>query len=80
MHNFHLRSKKIKVEQLDVEESSIEEMVKDELTNSFHDITPEGGRILLKDAGILIFPKWDITNAMVFEALKMGDQEKCRIE
>ena len=32
MHNFQLKFQKIKAEQLDVEESTIEEVVKDELT------------------------------------------------
>ena len=80
MQNFELRCKKIKVEQLDVEDSTIEEVVKDKLTRSFDDITLEGGRLLLKDARILILPKWDITNAIVFDAVRREGQAKFRIE
>ena len=72
--------KKIKVEQPDVEESTIEEVVKDELTKIFDDITPEVGRALLKDEGILIFPEWDIANAMVFDVVKREGQTKFKIE
>ena len=60
MHNFQLKYKKIKAKQPDVEDFAIEEVVKDELTKDFNDITPEGGRILLKEVGILICPEWDI--------------------
>ena len=70
MHNFQLKYKKIKVEQPNVEESTIEEVVKDELTRSFDDITPEVGRKLLKDAWILIFLEWDIANAIIFDVVR----------
>ena len=80
MHSFQLKSQKIKAEQPDVEDSAIEEVVKDELTKGFDDITHEGGRILLKDAGIHIFLEWDIANAIVFDAVRREGQEKFRIE
>ena len=80
MHNFQLRCQKIKAEQPDVEDSAIEEVVKVELTKGFNDITPEGGRILLKEAWILIFPEWDITNAIVFDSVRREGQEKFKIE
>ena len=76
MHNFQLRCKKIKVEQPNVEESTIEEIVKEKLTKVFDDITPEGGRLLLKDAGILISPKWDIANAMFFDGMRREGQTR----
>ena len=74
MHDFQLRCNKIKVEQPDVEESTNEEVVKDELTKSFDDITHEASRALLKDARILILLEWDIANAMVFDAVKREGQ------
>ena len=80
MHNFQLKCKKIKAKQPDVEESVIEEVVKDELTRSFNDITPKDSRALLKDVGILIFPEWDIANAMVFDAVRREGQTRFRIE
>ena len=80
MHSFQIKCKKIKVEELDVEESTIEEMVKEELIQIFDDITPEEGRLLLKDVGILIFPKWDIANAMVFDVVRREGQAKFIIE
>ena len=80
MHNFQLKCKKIKVEQPNVEEHVIENVVKDELTRSFDDITPEGGKILLKDAEILILPEWDIVNAIVFDSVRREGQERFRIE
>ena len=55
-------------------------MVKDELTKNFDDITPKAGRSVLKDARILIFPEWDIANAMVFDALRREGQTRFRIE
>ena len=70
MHNFELRCSKIKEEQPDVEVSTIEEVVKEELIRSFDAITPKAGRALLKDAGILILPEWDIANAMVFDIVR----------
>ena len=75
-----MRCNKIKVEQLDVEESIIEEVVKDELTKSFDNITPKAGRALLKDAGILILPDRGIANAMVFDVVKREGQARFRIE
>ena len=80
MHNIQLKCKKIKAKQPDVEESTIEEVVKDELTQIFDDITPEGGRLLLKDAGILILLEWDIANAMVFDAIRREGQTRFKIE
>ena len=80
MHNFQLRCNKIKAKQPDVEESTIEEVVKDELTRSFDNITPKAGRTLLKDARILILQKWDIANAMVFDAVRRESQARYRIE
>ena len=55
-------------------------MVKDELTKSFDDITPKGGRLLLKDVGILILPEWDIANAMIFDAMRREGQTRYKIE
>ena len=80
MHNFQLKCKTIKEEQPNIEESTIEEVVKDELTRSFEDITPDAGRELLKDALMLIFLEWDIANAMVFDAVKREGQPRFRIE
>ena len=80
MHNFQLKCKKIKVEQPDVEESTIEEVVKDELTKSFEDITPDVGRELLKNVGIIILLEWDISNVMVFDAVRREGQPRFRIE
>ena len=70
----------MKVEQPNVEDSTIEEVVKEELTQGFNDITPEGGRILLKEAGILIFPEWDTANAIVFDSVRREGQARFRIE
>ena len=76
MHNFEQRCNRIKEEQLDVEAYSIEKVVKEELIRSFDAITLEAGRELLKDAGILILPEWDIANAMVFDAMRRESQTK----
>ena len=70
----------MKAEQPNVEDSAIEEVVKEELTQGFNDITPEGGRILLKEAGILILLEWDIANAIVFDSVWREGQEKFKIE
>ena len=80
VHNFQLRCSKIKAKQPDVEEFIIEEVVKDELTKIFDDITPEAGKTLLKDARILMFPEWDIANAMVFDAMRREGQTRYRTE
>ena len=70
----------MKAEQPDVEDSAIEEVVKEELTQGFNDITSEGGRILLKEVGILILPEWDIANAIVFDSVKREGQAKFKTE
>ena len=80
MHNFQKKCNKTKLKQLDVEESTIEEVVKDELTKSFDNITPKVGRALLKDVKILILPEWDIANAMVFDAMRREGQKRYRKE
>ena len=80
MHNFELRCNKIKVEQLDVDISTIEEVVKDELTRIFDNITLEDSRALLKDVRILILPEWDIANAMIFDDVRREGQTRYRIE
>ena len=70
----------MKVEQPNVEDSAIEEVVKEELTQGFNDITTKGGRILLKEVGILIFPEWDIANAIVFDSVRREGQARFRME
>ena len=70
----------MKAEQPDVEDSTIEEVVKEELTQGFNDITPEGSRILLKDVRIHIFSKWDINNAIIFDSVRRESQEKFKTE
>ena len=70
----------MKAEQPNVEDSAIEQVVKEELTQGFNDITPKGGRILLKEVGILILLEWDIANAIVFDVVRREGQAKFRIE
>ena len=70
MDIFQLKCQKMKAEQPDVEDSAIEKVVKEELTQGFNDITPEGGWILLKEAEILIFLEWDIANAIIFDLVR----------
>ena len=70
----------MKAKQPNVEDSAIEEAIKEELTQSFNDITPEGGRILLKEVGILIFPEWDIANAIIFDSVRREGQAKFKTE
>ena len=70
----------MKAKQPNVEDSAIEEVVKEELTQGFNDITPKGGRILLKEAGILILSEWDIANAIVFDSVRREGQARFRTE
>ena len=70
MHNFELRCNKIKAEQSILDMSTIEEVVKEEEIRNFYAITLEAGRVLLKDAWILILLKWDIANARVFDEVR----------
>ena len=50
------------------------------MTKKIDDIIPKAGRVLLKDAGILIFPEWDIANAMVFDGVRREGKTRFRIE
>ena len=43
--------------------------MKAEVIEEFKNITPEEGRQLVNQAGVLIFPEWDITNAVAFSAI-----------
>ena len=70
----------MKAEQSNVEDSAIEEVVREKLTQGFNDITPEGGRMLLKEVGILILLEWDIANAIVFDSVRREGQAKFKTE
>lgn len=58
----------------------IEEETKVELMQNFSQITPKGGRQLLKDSTIFILLEWDITNPMIFYVVRKEKETKFNIE
>ena len=50
------------------------------MTKGYNDVTPRRGKILLKEAGILIFSEWDIANAIIFDSVRRKGQAKFKTE
>lgn len=67
---FKERCKKGKVEQPHKDASTVEAEIKQEMLREFEAITPEQGRKLIADAGVLILPEWDIADALIFDVVR----------
>lgn len=80
IENFEAKCKKIKTDQSSRQDSDIEEEVNANPMEEFNQITPVGGRQLLKDSGVLILSEWDIANAMTFYAIRKEKDTKFRTE
>ena len=80
MNNFEERCTKLKVEHLEMDEKSIQSHIKEEMSKEFQNISPEEGRQMVKASNILLFPNWDIADALVFNSvsnrLDLQDQNK----
>ena len=68
--NFEKACEKIKVEQPCKLDSFIKEKVKSKFLSDFAQFTPKAGRKLVKQLWVLIFPEWDIVNAMIFYSIR----------
>ena len=64
--NFEAKCKTIKIEKPNKLDFKIEEEVKDKFLEDFSQLTPKARRWLVKELGVLILPKWDIANAIIF--------------
>ena len=76
--NFEKTCKRIKAEHPDKSDSAIEEEVKSSFLNDFARFTPEAGRKILKQSGVLLLPEWDIANAIVFDSVRKQRDVKFR--
>ena len=61
-------------------DSEIEEGVKGKFMEEFSQLTPKGGRKLLRDLGVLISPKWDIANAMIFDSIRKEKDTQLKLK
>ena len=68
--NFEKTCEKVKAEQPDKSDSAIKEEVKSKFLNDFAQFTPEAGRQIVKQSGVLILPEWDIVNALIFYSIR----------
>ena len=68
--SFEKACEKIKVEQPNKAYSVIQEEVKSKFLSDFAHFTPEAGRQIVKQSGVLNLPKWDIVNALVFDSIR----------
>lgn len=48
--------------------------------NDFSKFTPEAGRQIVKQSGVLILPEWDIVNALVFDSIRKQKDVKLETE
>ena len=71
---------KIKVDQLDRSDSIFKEDVKSKFLSDFSQFTPEAGRQIVKQLGVLILPEWDIANAMIFDSISKEKDVQYNIE
>ena len=69
MHIFEERCKNMKVEHPEMDEASIQNQIKEKMMQEFQNITPEEGRQMVKAANILLFPNWDIVDALIFNSM-----------
>ena len=61
-------------------DSNIEEEVKAKFLQDFSQLTPKAKRQLVKELGVLLFPEWDIANAMIFYSIRKEKDVQYKIE
>lgn len=69
MSKFEEACEKKHKENPDKDLKTIEDELRKEMTDRFEGITPEQGRELVKNAGVLVLPEWDIANAIVLDVV-----------
>ena len=78
--NFEKTCEKIKAEQPDKSDSIIKEEVKSKFLNDFSKFTPEAGRQIVKQLGVLLLPEWDIVNAIIFDSVRKQKDVQLKTE
>ena len=78
MGNFEKACEKINAEQPDKLEPVIKEEVKSKILSDFSQFTPEAGRQIVKQSGVLLLLEWDISNAIVFDSVRKQRDVKLR--
>ena len=80
MNNFEERCIKLKAEHPEMDEKSIQNHIKEEMSKEFHNISPKEGRHMVKSSNIFLLPNWDIVDALVLNSisnrLNLQDQNK----
>ncbi len=59
----------MKIEHPKMDEASIQNQIKEQMMQEFHNITPEEGRQMVKNSNILLLPNWDIVDALIFNSI-----------
>lgn len=67
---YNARCEKRKVQQPNKDPGLVDEEIKQEMMEEFKTITPEQGRDMVAQAGVLILPDWDIADALVLDAVR----------
>jgi hypothetical protein len=80
MNTFEERCMKMKEEHPEMDETFIQNQVKEQMMQKFRNITPKEGRQMVRAANILLLPNWDIADALIFNSvsnrLTLQDQNK----
>ena len=66
MNNFEERCTKLKTRNPEMDEASIQDRIKEEISKEFQNISPKEGRQIVKASNIFLLPNWDIVDALVF--------------
>ena len=69
MNNFEERCKQLKAKHPEMDEASIQNQIKEQMIQELHNITPEEGKKMVKASNILLFPNWDIVDALIFNSI-----------
>ena len=59
----------MKTKHPEMDEASIQNQIKEQMMQEFHNITPEEGRQMVKTSNILLLPNWDIADALIFNSV-----------
>ena len=70
MRNFEKACEKIKAEQPDKPDLVIKEEVKSKFLSDFAQFTPEAGRQIVRQLGVLLLLEWDIENAIILDSVR----------
>ena len=69
MGKFEEKCNKLRTEHLGMDETTLQNQVKEEMMKEFQNISPEEGRNMVKASNILLLPNWDIVDALIFNSI-----------